>query len=612
MSRLLSCNLDMSGLDAAYAGLGDNRNPTAMEKRGLWRAAVESLNEAIADGADAVLVKRDLAAWLFEKVPALSQSIPAIVRSLERKYARWKAGINFDNRETANKARSTPALSKEDRDVLIGRAMFNHDGELDPAWVDCIRLKKFSREIIEAYPLPKRRRGRCPRAIREQVSAEKAQMMPWHRGPRHARLNGAHIERDWSNVFAGDRHSSDDKTLDVYFSNPDVPATESLTRGQFLPMIDERSKKILDFCLVPDKSYNAFAIRSLIRRVCNRFGLPHRGWRFENGIWKSSRLLGNNRKGFSLTAIKENFASRLGLDIQHPKPGNARAKVVENVLGLLGRLMRGEPGYVGRDEAGEKMERVQRAILDVQAGRLTPAQAGFYTLDEWMVRLHAVCEEYNNKQQESRVIGGNRIEYLSPEEAYEKYQRRDTSGSLVPPVFLPPEQEYMLGEHMDNAMVKVNGVRFQLGKEPFGYNSPELQRHLGEAVRYSFDPDAPSQIVVSDLKGSKFLAVPRSGQLDAEAERDALRTECRKLEQFSAYARARYSELRSKFVPKRRPVLVDPEALEVGRKRADAKKNLASERARSVAAETDKEKAELAHRRARADEFFERNALDFV
>jgi hypothetical protein len=131
-------------------------------------------------------------------------------------------------------------------------------------------------------------------------------------------------------------------------------------------------------------------------------------------------------------------------------------------------------------------------------------------------------------------------------------------------------------------------------------------------VRYSFDPDAPSQIVVSDLKGSKFLAVPRSGQLDAEAERDALRTECRKLEQFSAYARARYSELRSKFVPKRRPVLVDPEALEVGRKRADAKKNLASERARSFAVITKEEEADFAKRLALADKWFEENPLEFM
>ena len=66
--------------------------------------------------------------------------------------------------------------------------------------------------------------------------------------------------------------------------------------------------------------------------------------------------------------------------------------------------------------------------------------------DELKARLEEICTDYNNTAQESRVIGGDHIEYLSPEDAWLKYRERDSSGAIVEPQKLPKELEYMLCE----------------------------------------------------------------------------------------------------------------------------------------------------------------------
>ena len=73
----------------------------------------------------------------------------------------------------------------------------------------------------------------------------------------------------------------DDATLEVYFYVPDGKGWFTLMRGQFLPMIDVRSLRVLGFGLRPEKSYNAAMIRTLITRVCDEHGLPRKGFYFE-------------------------------------------------------------------------------------------------------------------------------------------------------------------------------------------------------------------------------------------------------------------------------------------------------------------------------------------
>ena len=138
-------------------------------------------------------------------------------------------------------------------------------------------------------------------------------------------------------------------------------------RGQTIVFIDLRTTRILGLLLHSEKTYNARIIRSLITRVADEHGLPRKGFYFERGLWKSARLLTGN------AAVKADECdwqqSELGLrefGLKFIHARLPRAKPVERVLGALQNMMEGEPGYVGRNEIVEKMERVQKAKLAIE------------------------------------------------------------------------------------------------------------------------------------------------------------------------------------------------------------------------------------------------------
>jgi hypothetical protein len=368
-------------------------------------------------------------------------------------------------------------------------------------------------------------------------------------------------------------YSSDDHTPDVYYYISDDQGWFSMIRGQFLPVIDVRSKKILDFVLIDAPNYTALAIRSLFNKVCLRFGAPDI-WHLECGLWKSSKLLGRGgrARGSSLVEIEQNFAERIGTRIVHALQGNAKAKVVENVFSILVRRFAGEVGYVGNDEMHDKKERVRAAIAEVERGPRNgthPAKLGFWSGDEWKLRLEEYCMDYNNTPQESRVIGGDHKEYLSPEDAWVKYRQRDASGTIVEPVMLPKELQYMLTEHQQQVTVTRNGISLFSGKHR--YRSVELAECIGEIMCASFDPCDPSAIVVQDMKGERCFGVPLVPDVPAVANHETLSLGAKEAAAFNRVAKVRYSHLAAKFVPKGRPVIVDAQALEQARNMESAR-----------------------------------------
>ena len=564
-------SLNFTALECRLEAVANPQSLTPKERLVVLRCAAETLNSGIADGikgGDEAELKRELADWLAE------HGVQRSIRSLERDLLRFrKHALLFDGRAEANKLKRAPALSQADRDALVSCAVFAHNSDVDPAWVECVRAKRISQQVIDRYPLPRKRRPKCPKRIRSQVAAEIARLYPHHRGPRHARLVGADIRRDWSKVFSGAMYSSDNHTPDVYYYVPDGQGWFSLIRGQFLPVIDVRSKKILDFVLIDAPSYTALAIRSLFNRVCLRFGAPDT-WHLECGLWKRSKLLGRggHARGSSLVEIEQNFAERIGTKIIHALPGNAKSKVIENVFSLLVRRFRGEFGYVGNDEMHDKKERVRAAITEVEKGPRTgthPAELGFLSGDEWKVRLEKHCTDYNNTPQESRVIGGDHVEFISPEDAWVKYRERDSSGAIVEPAILPKELEYMLAEHQQQVTVTRNGISLFSGK--YRYRSPELAACIGEIMLASFDASAPSAIVVEDVKGERVFGVPLVPDVSAVADTEALSLGAKESAAFNRVARARYSELAATWLPKGRPVIADAQARETARKMAEAR-----------------------------------------
>jgi hypothetical protein len=154
--------------------------------------ACEIVQTHLSTGRNRAGCHSQVCAWLWKHGPPMGDTEEALGRNLYRKCDRWATTRSIaDQRRESNKARRAPKLSLADRDTLIGCAVFNHEGDLDAAWTDCAVAGKLSAGLLARYPLPTDQRPRCPKAVRRQVAAEIATLMPWHRGPRQARLNGA-------------------------------------------------------------------------------------------------------------------------------------------------------------------------------------------------------------------------------------------------------------------------------------------------------------------------------------------------------------------------------------------------------------------------------------
>src|SRR5260370_8489552 len=83
---------------------------------------------------------------------------------------------------------------------------------------------------------------------------------------------------------------ADDVTLPNY-SYIENEEGFQLVRGQFLAMCDCRTTFILGYVLIPQRNYTAHHIRNLTTVVADRYGLPRRGFYYDNGMWRNARLL---------------------------------------------------------------------------------------------------------------------------------------------------------------------------------------------------------------------------------------------------------------------------------------------------------------------------------
>ena len=555
--------LDCSALEIRRDLIANLHAPSAVERENLWNAAVETYRSAILQGHKAGALKKELASWLWHRVPALGKSPAAIFRQLYRKIDRIaEAGSLTDKRREANQERRAPMLSKEDRTALIQKAVFECGGLIDFAWQKCVGEKLLSAEILTRYPARKDRRPRCPQNIRSQIQSNVDELYQHNARPHWNSNNIAPLTRDWSNVYAQDIYQCDDKTLDVLYrstTEENGKQVERENRAQFLPMIDVKSGKILDFVLIGESNYNSIAVRTLMSRVCKKYGKPSM-FLFECGIFKSGKLLGNNATGKPFAEV-ENVGKRIGSPIHHALPGRARTKIVETIFRLLDRKMYGWPGYIGNDEMHRKFERSR--------------DNGLMTFDELYARLVAAVEDYNNTKSDSIVKGG----YLSPNEVWENCRRKDDLGNVLPEVKLPAEFEYLLAEHCAEVTVREYGVKTTVGRAVFQFHSNELvdfmSGMIGQTVKVWFDPGNPETGIVSDLKEQKFIPVkrvpmapavavtPADWQMFADASAPH-RTHMKQLRQH-------YSDLKATYMPPFRATVADAPARVKAQARSDAK-----------------------------------------
>jgi len=119
-----------------------------------------------------------------------------------------------------------------------------------------------------------------------------------HRGTRTYGLAGPYQPRELD-ILPGDIFSSDDTTPIWAWWIPwpkseKYPHGVKLLQGQFLPVIDVASQRILSYALIAreQSSYRAADIWRLMGRVHSTVGLPRLGWQKERGSWEAQIIDG--------------------------------------------------------------------------------------------------------------------------------------------------------------------------------------------------------------------------------------------------------------------------------------------------------------------------------
>lgn len=548
--------IDCAPLRTFLLSFTDHAAPTEAEQQLFWVRFLEFHDQRLAASAPPRALQQTLVAWLMAEAKWLNAPTANALRvTFKRKLARWQesgghAAAVADLRTENSGRHRTPPLTEEDRNAIVMQAMFFCGGRLSQAWRDCCTEKRLSETLLNYYLHNPASKSYVPHFIRDAVKEEIAGLDDLHHGPRQAKLNGPYIRRNWDKVHSGDWWMADDCTAPVYYLEPDGAGWWKLMRGQTIVFIDLRSTRILGLLLHSEKTYNARIIRSLITRTCDMHGLPRKGFYFERGLWKSSRLLTGDAAaradecdwGQSELGLRE-----FGLKFIHAQL--PRAKPVERVLGALQDRMEGEPGYVGRNEIVEKLERVQKAKLAIERHDEAALKL-FYTADQWFDRLNEIAAHYNAERQDGRLLNG-----LSPDEAFALLDDHQN-----PPVEFDARTRHLLAHHRRPVRITPRGfVAFKNR-----YYGPEIGHLIGREMLAWYNPDTPEHICLTDMERKNPIMLPRANDPHAIEGGDVLVSELQRASGHLEHTRTRYRVLSALARQQRRQVLPSRAVVELG------------------------------------------------
>lgn len=551
---------DLPSLASMVRSVADVNAPTVAETLLVWTHAIEEYERLVDGGLSTHKATRQVTELLHSSGLSLARSRAVLRRTFARKIDRWIDGGRVPSAiadlRTTNSGRRRPLpLSSEDIKVLTARGL---RGGVAKAWRDAIANGELSPAAVQAYVSNPAGKSYVPQRVRDLVGPDVEMLQDIHHGPRQAALKGAYITRDWSEVLPSDWYSADDATLPLYYWEEDEHGQPRVMRGQFLPMIDCRTNRVLAFALHSERNYTAKVIRRLIVETHDTYGLPRVGFHFENGIWRSSKLLKGQPDADTVPSEETELGLREWVRFMHAKPGNARSKVVERVIGLLQDRMEDQPGYCGRNEQVEKFERVQAHVRQVQAGRVPPTEF-FLHRDEWIDRLKQICDAYNAEPQEGKLKG------QSPREAWDSLF--DTSRPLMR---LTPETRYLLANHRRPLKVAKNGICIQIGRERRWFRNEITGRLIGRTVQAYFDPESLDSIFIKLNPADRTAAViPAAPVIPAmTASREQMAAAMESVDAQSHPARTLYKTIEPHFPdngpsPFRR-VIADSETVEAG------------------------------------------------
>ncbi len=523
----------LAALSERIAIIKNPAEPTASEVAILWHEAFLILEARTAAGIPEVRVKRGLIRFLASHAPHLSASAEALRWTLNAKLRRWRQegrtmAALLDKRPEQSGWHRRHTLSEAERLRLLAR-IAECGGRISQGYREMLEAGEFDVATMLHFANAPRRKSYVPRAIREAVRTDAKLVDNWMHGPHRAKMAGAYILRKHDHA-AGDWLSADDLTCPIYTWDESAPRNP--LRPQVLVLIDTRSMFIMGFVLIMSRAYNGTDVRRLITLGHDAYGLPRKGFYFERSIWKSNLVTEIGWESVDFTETESGFG-RLGLAFRHAR--EARAKIVERVLGLLQNQMERDMAYAGRDERHDRYERVQKHLQQVHSGRVHPAEF-FMHRDELTNRMEAICELVNNERQEGKILEGR-----SPADGFREY-------FTDPLIRLEPEQRYLLASYRRRLTIGRNGITLRFHGETFNYKSDLTGRLQGQEVQVFFNPEDPDLLSVSDLQGEIPFTVERCLEISAmNASEEDLATAMRQVDAHNQHAKRIFRAVRQEF-----------------------------------------------------------------
>jgi hypothetical protein len=342
----------------------------------------------------------------------------------------------------------------------------------------------------------RRDKSAMPRSIARQITPLAELAQPWIKSEAAGRAAGPHIHRDWSDTQPGDYFVADDVTWnhEIFAYQPD--GQPWIARLECVYAADELTSCPLDFNLIAGP-YNGRHVVLLRLSVHDKLGLPHLGWKLENGVWRS-RLVRDELHAQHRLDIRESedwLADKYSVNmIRHFQPRNPRAKTLEGDFNTLQQRMRLERGFVGfrqRDEQSDASKDFKRRVL---AGKEDPRNE-LLSLEQWTKRLSVILEDFMHEPRGGRLAGRSPWQVWS--EALDRRPLRK----------LAPEDRWMISTHRRLETVKPHGIEFKIGRDSWGWANERLARYIGQQVWAFYHVDCPSLLTVANYKRTEFFSV---------------------------------------------------------------------------------------------------------
>ena len=444
---------------------------------------------------------------LASNFPGLAPGIEALRRSFDRKFQSWMengrtAGILKDKRvglKPKSKSLCPACAGLYQKSLVTFRADEAHAWrESYPEFCEACR-ERHSYDIREY-------KSRVPHSVRREFGPLTEAAVKFHRSPKSVRTEIPFIPQDPFRYTPGDVFSGDDVTPEIW-SYIQLPTGEFIVgRWQLLISFDKASGCPLSYRHIPSASFSAVDVQLMTKKTVLNYGLPRNGFSYEKGTF-GARIIAGERQGRwewrSLEHTELGLCEKLGLSLHQPNGPTGKPRV-ENGIGIIQRMMRGEPGWAGNNERFTMPEALEDFLRKVRAGKASPVGV-LWSFEQWHKRIGEILDKFANEPQNTEALPG-----ISPIEAWAKSVN---SHPLKP---LPEELHYLLQTHECKKRVTIKKAITisRHMKRPLVYADENTGRFINQDVRVYRDLEHPELIYFSDMAQSEFHCVKEVGNME--------------------------------------------------------------------------------------------------